>query len=302
MRHRNLHHMHCEGSDCKMSATMLKTTAASTPTRIIDLCIFQDLSDGYGESFEEFEDDDAPSDPPQATSKQQLQQGDSEAQRFRNKAEKMLRENEEKERSQGASNHALSREEGVDGTSGAVRDNQSPETDSTKVQQAEDGQFLRDDDGERVHDADVLKEREAEGERRLRQAEEEQAREKEAERRVLDKNETTRAEQMETEGGDDGDQRNGDTPTRIGEYNVECLLGDGAYGWVYKCRKRPRQGRSGETLRGATVDAYCVFLRPTVLVRTLDRSVFRCVWRGAIANIANEVTVHQELCVPSPPV
>lgn len=25
--------------------------------------------------------------------------------------------------------------------------------------------------------------------------------------------------------------------TKIGDYSVECLLGDGAYGWVYRCRQ-----------------------------------------------------------------
>ncbi|CAM9322479.1 unnamed protein product, partial [Ectocarpus sp. 8 AP-2014] len=39
-----------------------------------------------------------------------------------------------------------------------------------------------------------------------------------------------------------GEQEQGDVgiPTRIGDYDVDSLLGDGAYGWVYKCYRRRR--------------------------------------------------------------
>ncbi|CAM9283651.1 unnamed protein product, partial [Laminaria digitata] len=46
--------------------------------------------------------------------------------------------------------------------------------------------------------------------------------------------------QDEGEDEDEGDE--GGVPTRIGDYHVECLLGDGAYGWVYRCRRPTEQG------------------------------------------------------------
>ncbi|CAM9591806.1 unnamed protein product [Scytosiphon promiscuus] len=312
----------------------IRTTAAARIATTVDLHFLQDLSDGYGESFEEFEEDDVVGNPPAVGAKQQLHHETSEAQRFREKAERMLRENEEDERMQESSSRLPSHKDEIQLPDDGNRGSRLSKPDVTEIQQAE-GQRVRGEESERMQDVDRRKERDLAAEQHLRQAEQgdlkgglhqqrlreeaekqkireaerqrlrdeevervqigeqQKAREEEEERlrseemaaeeercrdqrslreteaeaqrqkqsaeeaelqrvrgeeaapRVWDDHDVKERAEMENGGVDDRQPKSGDLPSRIGEYDVESLLGDGAYGWVYKCRKRERPGRSG---------------------------------------------------------
>ncbi|CBJ26942.1 possible MAPK [Ectocarpus siliculosus] len=119
----------------------------------------------------------------------------------------------------------------------------------------EEGRRLREAEAEeaRLKDEESHRLREIDQQRERQQAEAYEQRLQEEEAQRLFEAEQLRNEEEGVSGADEpqyhansdvgpGEQEQEDVgmPTRIGDYDVDSLLGDGAYGWVYKCYRRRR--------------------------------------------------------------
>ncbi|CAM9110918.1 unnamed protein product [Ectocarpus fasciculatus] len=198
---------------------------------------------------------------------------ENESRRLREAEEQRMRETEaeearlkEEERRRKREEEQQREQEAAEANKQRLRkEKEDEDEENLRWQEAEKQRALNEEEAEeaRVKEEESQRLREIDQQREQQQAEAHEQRLQEEEAQRVFEAEQLRKEEDEVSGTDElqhhandevgsggQQQEDGGMPTRIGDYDVDSLLGDGAYGWVYKCYRRRR---SSSSAKGGTV-------------------------------------------------